>query len=136
MKFTKKWDTLSWLRQILEKLDDGEWMIVKYQPKKSYEQLKLYWLLLTLVSRETGNDKDDLHDHMKMTFLSKRSTIKLWGKRKMKKIPRSTKWLKRDEFSFFYSQVERFFGDIGYHLPPSDSPEWRALVASCPEFYF
>ena len=135
MRFTKKWNTLLWLREALERLPDGDWMIQKYREKKSYEQLKLYFLLLTLVSRETWNSKDDLHDHMKMEYLSKYSTIKLWGKRSRKKICWSTKELKKDEMSHFYKQVEQFFGDLGYTLPHPNTPEWQALVASCPEFY-
>jgi len=135
MRFTKKWNTLLWLRESLERLPDGEWMIQKYREKKSYEQLKLYFLLLTLVSRETWNSKDDLHDHMKMAFLSKYSTISLWGKRSRKKIPWSTKNLKKDEMSYFYKQVEQFFWNLWYSLPPPNTPEWNALVASCSEFY-
>lgn len=135
MRFTKYWNQLKWLREILQTLGDWDWMIVKYREKRSYEQLKLYFLLLTLVSRETWNDKDSLHDHMKMAFLSKYSTISLWGKRSRKKIPWSTKNIKKDEMSHFYKQVEQFFWNLGFHLPPSNTPEWQALVASCPEFY-
>ena len=135
MRFTKSWNTLYWFKQLAESLPDGEYIVQKYNPPRNLEQNKMYWALLTLVEKETWNDKEYLAEMMKMEFLWKKKYIKLWWKRKLVKKPWSTKNLKRDEMAYYYSQVERFFGDLWYKLPPPNTPEWQALVASCPEFY-
>lgn len=128
MRFSKYWNQLKWLREILETLGDWEYMIQKYNPPRSYEQLKLYWALLTLVERETGNDKEYLHEMMKTKFLSSRKLVKLWKSRKYVRKVESTSKLKRNEFSDYYTKVEVFFAELWYTLPPIDSPEFLSLI--------
>lgn len=130
MRFTKKWNTLLWLRESLERLPDGEWMIQKYNPPRNIEQNRMYWGLLTLVERETGNDKEYLHEMMKTQFLSSRKLVKLWKSRKYVRKVESTSKLKRSDFSEYYTRVEIFFAELWYTLPPIDSAEFLSLCNS------
>lgn len=56
----------------IEMLDDNECFdvsIKKKRWKRSINQNNLYWLWLTCLEQETGNDKDDLHDYFRLKFL-------------------------------------------------------------------
>lgn len=134
MRFTKYWNQLKWLREILETLGDWDWMIVKYNPPRNPEQNRLYWALLTLVERETWNDREYLHEMMKTKFLSSRKLVKLWKSRKYVRKVESTSKLKRREFSEYFTKVEVFFSELWYHLPPMNSNEFQSLLSSCKDF--
>lgn len=43
--------------------------IKKYVKKRTNPQLALYWEWIGIISNETGNDKDDLHELFKKKFL-------------------------------------------------------------------
>lgn len=109
---------------------DGEYTINLYSPPRNLEQNELLWALYTLVEKETWNDKEYLHEMMKKQFLSKKKLVKLWWKRKyVVKIWSSTK-LNRKQFSEFFSQVEKFFAELWYVLPPRNSLEFENLINS------
>ena len=130
MRFTKSWNTLYWFKQLVESLPDGEYIVQKYNPPRNLEQNKMYWALLTLVERETWNDKEYLHEMMKTQFLSSRKLVKLWKSRKYVKKVESTSKLKRKEFSEYFTKVEIFFSEFWYTLPPIDSAEFLSLCNS------
>ena len=130
MRFIKKWQSLYRLREILESLPDGEYSIKPYSPPRNHEQNDLYWALLTLVERESGNDKDDMHELMKLKYNRKRIKSNLWGKKSWKYVGGSTRDLNRKQFALFFSQVEQFFAELGYVLPPRDSLEFQSLISN------
>lgn len=37
--------------------------------KRTIPQNRLYWLYVTCIADETGNSKEDIHNHLKQTFL-------------------------------------------------------------------
>lgn len=129
MKIYKKWDQIFWFNQNYL-LEWKTYVVSEYNPPKNYEQLKLYWALLTLVERESGNDKDDMHELMKLKYNRKRIKSNLWGKKSWKYVGGSTKELNRKQFSEYFSHVERFFAELGYVLPPRDSPEFQSLISN------
>jgi hypothetical protein len=130
MRFTKKWQSLYRLREILDTLPDGEYSIKPYSPPRNLDQNAIYHALLTLVERESGNDKDDMHELMKLKYNRKRIKSNLWGKKSWKYVGGSTKELNRKQFSEYFSHVERFFAELGYVLPPRDSPEFQSLISN------
>ena len=55
MRFTKYWNQLKWLREILETLGDWDWMIVKYRPKEKLWTIEA--VFLTTYARLSWNVK-------------------------------------------------------------------------------
>lgn len=56
----------------IQDLDDNESWDISIKKKRwtrSISQNSLYWLWLTCIEQETGNDRDDLHDYFKAKFL-------------------------------------------------------------------
>ena len=110
---------------------DGEYLLKEWVDPRNYEQLKKMWVLYTYVENESWNDKEALHDMMKKKFLSKRKLVKLWWKRTYAIHIGSTSKLNKKEMSEFYSNIERFFAELDYVLPPYDSLEYQNLYQSC-----
>jgi len=75
----------------------------------------LYWKLLDVVAKDTGNDKDDLHEYCKEKFLLHRR-VDLGGS--TIEVPASTKRLSVKEFKLYFEQVEAFFAvNLNITLP-------------------
>jgi hypothetical protein len=51
--------------------------ITERRIKRTISQNGLYWLWLTCVSHETGNDKDDLHEFFKQKYLTPETILVL-----------------------------------------------------------
>ena len=67
---------------------------------------------------------------MKKKFLSTKKLVKLGSKRNyVTKIGSTTK-LNKKQFSEYYEKCDRFFSELGYVLPPHDSPEFQSLYNS------
>lgn len=128
MRFTKTWTTYPWLRDILERLDDGVYEIKKYFPLRSIQQNSRYFWMLAYVSKETGNSHDTLHELMKKKFLTKRKLVKL-GKKKIwsQKVGSTTK-LTTKQFMEYNDQVESFFREYNIFIPPVNSSEFQSLI--------
>lgn len=129
MKIYKKWNEVYGFNPNFL-LEWKTYLVSEYIPQRSYEQSKLYWALLTLVERETWNDREYLHELMKMQFLSHKKLVKLWKSRKYVRKVESTAKLKRSDFSTFFTKVEVYFAELWYHLPPIESPEFLSLCNS------
>lgn len=43
--------------------------------KRTIPQNRLYWLYVTCIADETGNSKEDIHNHLKQTFLKVEDVI-------------------------------------------------------------
>ena len=52
--------------------------IKKKRGKRTINQNSLYWMYMTCIEQETGNDKDNLHDHFRVKWLGY-ETIEVLG---------------------------------------------------------
>lgn len=93
--------------------------IEKVSDKRSIDQNSLYWLWLTSISRETGNEKNYLHDFYRMEFLPKR-IIKI-GELKYE-MPISTTELDVSQFTQYLNKIQTHANcELGIDLPnPED----------------
>ncbi len=79
--------------------------IEEYAPARNAQQNRRYWLLLSLMGRHTGHDRDELHDFFKEKFLGTRE-IEVAGQRAI--IRPSTRRLVTKEFAEYMDKVENF----------------------------
>lgn len=58
--------------EMFKKVDIGKGIEATFKKivvKRSNDQNSLYWLWLTCIEKETGNDRNDLHDYFRSKFL-------------------------------------------------------------------
>lgn len=103
-------------KKYLDKYEGKEISIIvkRYSANRSTPQNNLYWLWLTHIGNEIGEDPEVLHVTFKAMFLVDRT----------KKMPivRSTTSLSKNEMSEYMDKVQRRVGVIGITLP--DPEEW------------
>jgi len=103
-------------KKYLEKYEGKDITIIvkRYSKNRSIRQNNLYWLWLTHIGNEIGEDIEDLHSTFKAMFLVDRT----------RKIPivKSTSSLSKNEMSEYMDKVQRRVGVIGITLP--DPEEW------------
>lgn len=55
---------------------DGKWCdVVLREPKRSLSQNSYYWVFVTIIARETGNNEDELHEFFKQKFLPMKKIV-------------------------------------------------------------
>jgi hypothetical protein len=109
-----------WLQRL--KVDSGkpyEVEVKRKTTKRSLSQNSLYWLWLTYIADETGNDKDDVHEYFASRYLPKR-TIIVFGKEQERR--ESTAELDVAGFNEYLKHVERDAGELGYPVVGPESP--------------
>jgi len=88
--------------------------------KRTLSQNNYYWLYLTIVARETGNDAEDLHEFFKSKLLP-RKMIKIHGKKgeyDFQKTKSTTKLSKAD----FGEYLEKISAMVNIEMPnPRDA---------------
>lgn len=97
----------------------GQEVWLQLTPKKkvrSDKQNNYYWLYLQVISDETGNNLDDLHQLFKRKLLPPRFQ-KILGE--VVAFPATTTNLKSDEFSEYIKRIEALTGI------PAPTPEWE-----------
>ncbi len=68
------------LKQAFTNLSDWTYLVnIKKWSKRSLEQNKYYWTLLTIVQDDTGIDKDELHEIFKNMFLKQTHVSDTFG---------------------------------------------------------
>lgn len=86
--------------------------------KRSLNQSNLYWLWLTCIQEETGNDKNLLHDHFRELYLPYTEHI-VFGI--PKKSLMSTTTLTTDIFKQYLDKIQVFSSsELGIELPNPD----------------
>jgi hypothetical protein len=97
--------------------------IKRYRKTRTNPQLALYWKWLTIVSDETGNDRDDLHEILKSKFLEPK-VIALGGETHVRF---TTSGLSAGDMSAYMDRVCAFVtGELGIFLPaPEDVGDRR-----------
>lgn len=86
---------------------------------RSLSQNKLYWLWLTCIEHETGNEKETLHEYFKQEYLG-RMSVPIFGS---EVYPcRSTTGLNTKEYTAYLNNIQVFASsELGVILPvPSD----------------
>ena len=109
----------------IQRLDLKKLFTVEVIEKKStrtISQNALYWLWVSCISFETGNDKDDLHEYFKRKFITPRE-IRLMGDLFE---TYSTTNLNTLEFKHFLDGVQIFASsELGITLPNPEDNYWR-----------
>lgn len=81
--------------------------IKENKPNRTQQQHNYYWVYLTQIAEQTGNDKEDLHELFKGKFLT--SSIKeIFGEKVRSKT--STKKLSVGRFVEYIMEIEDFTG--------------------------
>lgn len=125
---TKTWSSVLWLREYLRDGKDGQYLIQEYSPPRNVDQNNLLHWYLTYIARETWNDMLSLKELMKKKFASKRKMVKIGGKKQYAVIVEQTSKMTRKRFAEFLNDVEMFFSEYWYPIPPRDSLEFQSLI--------
>ena len=94
--------------------------IEKKKDKRSLSANAYYWVLLSILEGETGQDKDSLHDYFKTKFLPARTVIfRQTGEEKQ--IQGSTSVLDSFNFMEYIDKVRAFaIQELDIYLPTPD----------------
>jgi hypothetical protein len=82
--------------------------------KRSLSQNALYWMWLSCISDETGNDKDNLHDYYRESFMPKKEVL-VFSETRMK--PKSTTELDTSEFTVYLEKIRIHAAEWNVILP-------------------
>jgi hypothetical protein len=93
--------------------------------RRSLNQNSLYWVWITCISSETGNDKDDLHEYFASRYLPRR-TVSVFGKEQERRF--STAELDTEQFAEYMRCVERDANAQGIILVSPESPLFDEFV--------
>ena len=90
--------------------------------RRSLSQNSLYWLFLTCIEVETGNNRNDLHEYFKMMFLPA-DYINIFGQ----EIPvRTTTDKDTKQFKDYLDKIQIFASsELGIALPDPDDLRWE-----------
>jgi hypothetical protein len=93
--------------------------VTKKKNKRSLDQNALYWMWLTCIEQETGNEKEDLHDFFRIKYLGG-EWREVFGEKCFKIV--STTKLNTDIFRQYLNKVQIFANtELGITLPnPED----------------
>ncbi len=109
------------VRQYIDKLPDKKFTVEIKQKRelRSVSQNALYWLWLTCIMAETGNDKDYLHVFFGNKYLTQNSRV-IYGE--TVNITVSTTSLDTAQFTHYLERIQQFVGvELGIVLPnPED----------------
>lgn len=100
--------------------------IRNHKELRSISQNRLYWLWLTCIARETGNDVQLLHETFKQKFLTPES--KLCLNTEVTILPSTTK-LNTAAYSRFLDAIQAFASsELGIMLPQPNDVEFSAFL--------
>jgi hypothetical protein len=108
--------------RLSQELNDNEgksYRLQKMVHKRSDNQNRLYWAYLGIISHDTGDDANSLHEYFKRAFLPPKF---ITARKKEIKIPSSTTDLNKSDFSEYMMRIEVETG-----IPV---PSWEALEAA------
>ena len=84
------------------RLKDGLYTIDINEIKRTTQQNRFYWLYLRIISEETGDDENNLHEYFKRKFLPPRF-VSVLGKEI--KLPATTTKLTKKEFGDYMERI-------------------------------
>ncbi|MDR1097833.1 MAG: recombination protein NinB [Tannerella sp.] len=114
----------------INRLPDGKRYTVEVKLKRenrSIDQNRLYWLWISCISEETGNDRDTLHELFKQMYLGSEERIAL---NCQVAIRRSTSRLDTKEFTDYLNRIQQFVNtELGIILPNPEDLIWDDFYA-------
>lgn len=112
----------------ITKLPDGKPYDVNVslkREKRTINQNSLYWLWLTCIADETGNDKEILHSEFRKMYLPKKSGH-FFGD--VVELPVSTTSLDTKQFTEYLYKIEVFVSqELGIILPHPEDLAWDSF---------
>ena len=111
------------LEQMFKIIPNGEHELIsrKVVKPRSLDQNALMWLWFACLEKETGTDKQDVHDYYCQLFLSRKAMIN----REEKTIFGGTSKLNTVQFTDFLNKVQADAGiEFGIALPNPDDLYW------------
>lgn len=86
--------------------------------KRSNNANAYYWMCIQIIAKETGHDKDELHEAFKRNFIGVDDGIDIFGNLYLR--PKSSAKLKKKEFSEYMTKVEIYANSLNIVLPSPD----------------
>ena len=114
------------LIELIQKLDLTKvfyWEVKKRVIRRSISQNALYWLWLSCIGDETGNDRNDLHEYFKGQLLVAKY-IDVLGDSIMIK---STKGLTTAQFKEYLDKIQVQMSQEGITLPNPEDKIWDSF---------
>lgn len=123
------------VKSYVDKLPDGKQFDVSIKKKRtlrSYPQNSLYWLWLSCISAETGNDKAFLHEYFKEQYLPKDQRV-IFGHNV--EISISTTALDTAQFTSYLERIKQFASsELGIILPNPEDLQWQQFYETYRDF--
>jgi hypothetical protein len=98
--------------------------IAKYKKDRTASQNKLMWLWLGIISNDTGESPENLHQVFKLRFLG---TEKIQSMGYSIEIPKSTTKLTTQEFTDYLDKIEGLALSIDIRLPHPEDLYYEAM---------
>ncbi len=100
--------------------------ITEKRVKRSISQNSLYWLWLTCIEFETGNDRDHLHDYFKRKYTAPDMSIIFGFQQEIY----STKKLNTTEFKYLLDHIQIFAStELAIKLPDPEDQYWEEFYS-------
>lgn len=109
-------------------ISQGEYVVkvAKKAEKRTLSQNRLYRLWLNCISKDTGNDIEDLHEYFKMKFIGVYSRI-IFGKEVTRGY--TTTELTTEQFKEYLDNVQRWASvEQGIILPTPEDLQWEEFL--------
>jgi len=96
--------------------------VLKKNANRSVSQNSLYWLWLTCIEHETGNDRNDLHDYLKHKYLQPETVVIF----EVTTIKFTTKELNTTQFKYYLDHIQVFAStELSITLPDPEDQYWQ-----------
>lgn len=102
--------------------------IVEVANKRNLNQNALYWLYLTCISCETGNDKDLLHDYFRFKFLP--VTNETFNGKELTKLTSTTKLDKKNFNEYLDKLVVYCLDELDIILPNPEDKNFETFYST------
>jgi hypothetical protein len=99
--------------------------ITKYKKDRTASQNKLMWMWLGIISNDTGESPENLHNIFKLRFLG---TEKIQSMGYSIEIPKSTTKLTTQEFTDYLDKIEGLALSIDIRLPHPQDLYYEAMT--------
>lgn len=112
-----------WVDAVLDTMPNGmrELVFRKQERRRSNDQNRLMWLWFTCIENETGQDRNDVHDHYCRKYLSRH--IDWRGEEEQVTI--GTSGLNTETMTYFLNRVQTdAASELGIRLPSPEDEAW------------
>lgn len=106
----------------IQALPFDKFEVVVQEIKRSNQANNLYWKWVSIIAKVKGYTPDEMHDAFKRHFIGEERKTTAFGR--MVTVPKSSKKLRRGEFSEYMTKVEAYAKSEGITLP---SPDYYGL---------